>query len=346
VKLILARKTPVAVFTLTLFCAGSVFAAPIDYSQAWGDTVEADHQAAIGLINDHQNQITQNKVDSEQAIQGLNTRISSVDDDLNSTKDAVLVVNYDLQQTRTDLNTQIDNTNNAVTQQKIDIDNALQQTNTNITNQITTVTNTTTQQTTRIEKDLQQAKQDVNQQISTVKNTSTQQSANLNKDLQQTKQDVNQQISTVKNASTQQSASLNKDLQQTKQDVNQQINHLQSAAAQQSASVEKDLQDAKQSFAQQQSASNSQFKNLKDEVDDNKKESRSGAASAIAIASMPQVQVGQQVMFSAGVGTFKNEQALSVGASFHAGDATVIKAGVSDSTNNDFAMGAGIGIGF
>lgn len=284
----LTRKTPVAVFALTLICAGSVFAAPIDYSQAWGDTVEADHQAAIGLINDHQNQIAQNKVDSEQAIQGLNTRISGVDDDLNSTKDAVLVVNYDLQQTRTDLNTQIDNTNNAVTQQKIDIDNALQQTNTNITNQITTVTNTTTQQTTRIEKDLQQ----------------------------------------------------------TKQDVNQQINHLQNAAAQQSASVEKDLQDAKQSFAQQQSASNSQFKNLKDEVDDNKKESRSGAASAIAIASMPQVQVGQQVMFSAGVGTFKNEQALSVGASFHAGDATVIKAGVSDSTNNDFAMGAGIGIGF
>ena len=316
-KLILARKTPVAVFALTLFCAGSVFAAPIDYSQAWGDTVEADHQAAIGLINDHQNQITQNKVDSEQAFQGLNTRISGVDDDLNSTKDAVLVVNYDLQQTRADLNTQIDNTNNAVTQQKIDIDNALQQTNTNITNQITTVTNTTTQQTTRIEKDLQQAKQD-----------------------------VIQQISAVKNASTQQSTSLNKDLQQTKQDVNQQINHLQNAAAQQSASVEKDLQDAKQSFAQQQSASNSQFKNLKDEVDDNKKESRSGAASAIAIASMPQVQVGQQVMFSAGVGTFKNEQALSVGASFHAGDATVIKAGVSDSTNNDFAMGAGIGIGF
>jgi uncharacterized phage infection (PIP) family protein YhgE len=313
----LTRKTPVALFTLTLICAGSVFAAPIDYSQAWGHTVETANQGAIDLLNEHQDQITQNKVDSEQAIQGLNTRISSVDDDLNSTKDAVLVVNYDLQQTRTDLNTQIDNTNNAVTQQKIDIDNALQQTNTNITNQITTVTNTTTQQTTRIEKDLQQ-----------------------------TKQDVNQQISTVKNTSTQQSASLNKDLQQTKQDVNQQINHLQNAAAQQSASVEKDLQDAKQSFAQQQSASNSQFKNLKDEVDDNKKESRSGAASAIAIASMPQVQVGQQVMFSAGVGTFKNEQALSVGASFHAGDATVIKAGVSDSTNNDFAMGAGIGIGF
>ncbi|MCM7218459.1 YadA C-terminal domain-containing protein [Enterobacter hormaechei] len=51
-------------------------------------------------------------------------------------------------------------------------------------------------------------------------------------------------------------------------------------------------------------------------------------------------------MFSAGVGSFKNEQAISVGASFHAGDHAVIKAGISDSTNSDLAMGAGIGIGF
>lgn len=113
--------------------------------------------------------------------------------------------------------------------------------------------------------------------------------------------------------------------------------------AKQSANVAKDLQDAKQFFNQQQSSSNAQ---LKDEMDDNKKESRSGAASAIAIASMPQVEAGQSVMFSAGAGTFKDEQALSVGASFHAGTSTVIKAGVSDSTNNDLAMGAGIGIGF
>lgn len=116
--------------------------------------------------------------------------------------------------------------------------------------------------------------------------------------------------------------------------------------AKQSANVAKDLQDAKQFFNQQQSSSNAQFKSLKDEMDDNKKESRSGAASAIAIASMPQVEAGQSVMFSAGAGTFKDEQALSVGASFHAGTSTVIKAGVSDSTNNDLAMGAGIGIGF
>lgn len=116
--------------------------------------------------------------------------------------------------------------------------------------------------------------------------------------------------------------------------------------ATQSATVAEDLQDAKSFFIQQQANSSAQFKSLKDEVDGNKKEARSGAASAIAIASMPQVEAGQKVMFSAGVGSFKDEQALSVGASFHAGEHAVIKAGISDSTNNDLAMGAGVGIGF
>lgn len=122
--------------------------------------------------------------------------------------------------------------------------------------------------------------------------------------------------------------------------------HAIADTARQSANVAKDLQDAKQFFNQQQTNSNAQFNSLKDQVENNQKEARSGAASAVAIASMPQVEVGQSLMFSAGVGSFKDEQALSVGASFHAGDRTVIKAGVSDSTNNDLAMGAGVGIGF
>ncbi len=288
VKLMLARKTTIALFVLSMSCAGSVLAAPVIYDQAWGDSVEAAHQDNVDLINDHQSQITQNKVNTDRAIEGLNSHINSVDNDLNSTKDAVLVVNNDLQQTKADLDKQINNT----------------------------------------------------------KTTANQQTASVDKDLQHTKTDLNSKIHHVQTTATQQSASVEQDLQQTKTDVNKQMAQVQNTVTQQSANVAKDLQDAKQFFNQQQSSSNAQFKSLKDEMDDNKKESRSGAASAIAIASMPQVEAGQSVMFSAGAGTFKDEQALSVGASFHAGDATVIKAGVSDSTNNDFAMGAGIGIGF
>ncbi|RTN25715.1 hypothetical protein EKN94_07325 [Enterobacter quasimori] len=123
------------------------------------------------------------------------------------------------------------------------------------------------------------------------------------------------------------------------------INAVKALKTQTSAQAQ-DLKAAQQVFAQTQANNNAQFKSLKDEVDSNKKEARSGAASAVAIASMPQVEKDQAVMFSAGVGSFKDEQAVSAGASFHVGSNTIIKAGISDSTNNDFAMGAGIGIGF
>lgn len=132
----------------------------------------------------------------------------------------------------------------------------------------------------------------------------------------------------------------------TKKEVDTKTINLVKSLNTQTTAQAKDLKAAQQVFAQAQSSSNAQFKNLKDEVDDNKKEARGGVASAVAIASMPQVEKDQAMMFSAGVGSFKNEQAISVGASFHSGEHTVIKAGISDSTNNDLAMGAGIGIGF
>ncbi|BBT91464.1 hypothetical protein WP8W19C02_30840 [Enterobacter cloacae] len=132
----------------------------------------------------------------------------------------------------------------------------------------------------------------------------------------------------------------------TKKEVDTKTINLVKSLNTQTTAQAKDLKAAQQVFAQAQSSSNAQFKNLKDEVDDNKKEARGGVASAVAIASMPQVEKDQAMMFSAGVGSFKNEQAISVGASFHAGEHTVFKAGISDSTNNDLAMGAGIGIGF
>ncbi|MGN7789958.1 YadA-like family protein [Enterobacter sp. 22452] len=132
----------------------------------------------------------------------------------------------------------------------------------------------------------------------------------------------------------------------TKKEVDTKTINLVKSLNTQTTAQAKDLKAVQQVFSQAQSSSNAQFKNLKDEVDDNKKEARGGVASAVAIASMPQVEKDQAMMFSAGVGSFKNEQAISVGASFHAGEHTVIKAGISDSTNNDLAMGAGIGIGF
>ncbi|HAH2527828.1 TPA: hypothetical protein GF734_04965 [Escherichia coli] len=98
--------------------------------------------------------------------------------------------------------------------------------------------------------------------------------------------------------------------------------------------------------SQQINSLNNNFSSLKHEVEDNRKEANAGIASAVAIASQPQVKTGDFMMVSAGAGTFNNESAVSVGASFNAGIYTVIKAGVSADTQSDFGAGVGVGYSF
>lgn len=98
--------------------------------------------------------------------------------------------------------------------------------------------------------------------------------------------------------------------------------------------------------SQQINSLNNNFSSLKHEVEDNRKEANAGIASAVAIASQPQVKTGDFMMVSAGASTFNNESAVSVGASFNAGIHTVIKAGVSADTQSDFGAGVGVGYSF
>lgn len=67
--------------------------------------------------------------------------------------------------------------------------------------------------------------------------------------------------------------------------------------------------------SQQINTLNNHFDSLKNEVEDNRKEANAGTASAIAIASQPQVKTGDVMMVSAGAGTFNGESAVSVGTS-------------------------------
>ncbi|EOU83150.1 adhesin/invasin-like protein [Escherichia sp. KTE31] len=98
--------------------------------------------------------------------------------------------------------------------------------------------------------------------------------------------------------------------------------------------------------SQQINTLNNHFSSLKNEVEDNRKDANAGIASAIAIASQPQVETGDLMMVSAGAGTFNGESAVSVGTSFNAGIHTVIKAGVSADTQSDFGAGVGVGYSF
>lgn len=91
---------------------------------------------------------------------------------------------------------------------------------------------------------------------------------------------------------------------------------------------------------------NQNFAQLKRETEQNKQEARAGIAGVAAMANLPAPREGQTVMFGAGVGTFKDQQALAVGAVVNAGSNAAVKFSVSSSTNGDFAAGAGVGIGF
>lgn len=77
--------------------------------------------------------------------------------------------------------------------------------------------------------------------------------------------------------------------------------------------------------SQQINTLNNHFSSLKNEVEDNRKDANAGIASAIAIASQPQVKTGDLMMVSAGAGTFNGESAVSVGTSFNAGTHTVLR---------------------
>lgn len=301
--------------------------------------ISSAHAASVGYINtiDGTNTVIGVKGVDESVktydldqIQNNTNRITSVDADLNSTKDGVIVVNKKVDDVQTQANLhagQIASNNH----------------------QIGILFNTKADQSTVDSEAANRLSGDKNLQTQIITNKAGQQQVNDALLNQNTHED--NRIKALEDAPKPKDGKDGVTTTVTKVDTATQTKVASNSQAiesvtQQSANVAKDLQDAKEFFAQQQARSNAQFNSLKDEVDSNKKEARSGAASAIAIASMPQVQASQVMMVSAGVGSFKNEQALSVGASFHAGSSTIVKAGISDSTNNDFAMGAGVGIGF
>ncbi|WP_226790022.1 YadA C-terminal domain-containing protein [Rahnella sikkimica] len=102
----------------------------------------------------------------------------------------------------------------------------------------------------------------------------------------------------------------------------------------------------KQVLSDSESYTNQKFSDLKSQVDDNKKEAAAGSASAMAQANIPQVQESQQFAVGAGIGGYDSENALSVGASFHAGQATIVKMTVSDDSQSNVGYGAGVSVGW
>lgn len=107
-----------------------------------------------------------------------------------------------------------------------------------------------------------------------------------------------------------------------------------------------ELQATKQTLQALNNNTNQQFKSLREEVDNNKKEANAGISGAMAMAGLPQAQTNQRVMFSAGGATYNGESALAVGASVNFNEHMVGKVSFSDDTANNMGASVGVGIGF
>lgn len=106
-----------------------------------------------------------------------------------------------------------------------------------------------------------------------------------------------------------------------------------------------DLQATRQTLQAMNNNTSQQFKSLRDEVDNNKKQANAGISGAMAMAGLPQVQTNQRVMFSAGGATYNSESALAVGASVKVNSHTIAKVSFSDDTANNMGASVGVGIG-
>ncbi|MDO2438693.1 YadA-like family protein [Enterobacter nematophilus] len=107
-----------------------------------------------------------------------------------------------------------------------------------------------------------------------------------------------------------------------------------------------ELLATKQTLQALNNNTNQQFKSLREEVDNNKKEANAGISGAMAMAGLPQVQTNQRVMFSAGGATYNGESALAVGASVNFNEHMIGKVSFSDDTANNMGASVGVGIGF
>ena len=77
-------------------------------------------------------------------------------------------------------------------------------------------------------------------------------------------------------------------------------------------------------------------------IDDNRKRSSAGISSIAAMANIPQVSQSSTLSVGAGVGYYDSEQAIAVGFSTRIHGNIVTKASLSNNTQQELALGAGV----
>ncbi|HEX4501482.1 MAG TPA: YadA-like family protein [Scandinavium sp.] len=95
-----------------------------------------------------------------------------------------------------------------------------------------------------------------------------------------------------------------------------------------------------------QTSTNARFSDLNKQVDDNRERASAAISGVAAMANIPQVIQGQTFSVGAGAGTTDGESALAVGFSARATEHVVVKASVSDDTQQNFVVGGGVSYGW
>ena len=259
-------KRTALVIALTL-ATTSAMAAPVFYTHPWGNSVEANLNGKTALLNDHQDQITQNRVDSESRDTLLGDRITSNTSALTTKVDKQVFADDQARQ-----------------------DAALK-----------SETTTRTSQVAKLQSGVDQAQ-------------ATGDYANSRIDVANQNIEANRQASIVTN-------------KRVAANTAQLANH-------------------EQRITTLEQNTNARFSDLNSKIDDNRKHASAGIAGVAAMANIPQVLEHQTFAIGAGAGNTDGESALAVGFSARASQNTVVKASVSNDTQHNFVVGAGVAFGW
>ena len=294
------NKSVISVFIFGVV-AGSAMNITNAAAAVWDDASITD------IVNDHQDQITQNRVDSIARDLSTENRLTQVDSDLQSTKLGVLVIEQatnDAYQKALLAGALADTAN-----QKSDA--ALQGVMTNGT-EIINMENVNKVQDNRLDS-LENAPKPTN-----------------GVDGKDGKDGVTTTVTHMQvDAAT-----------QTKVANNTQA---VTATAQDLLATKQTLQAMNNNTNQQFKSLHDEVENNKKQAN----AGISGAmAMAMAMAGLPQVQTNQHVMFSAGGATYNSESALAVGASVNFSSHVIAKVSFSDDTANNMGASVGVGMGF
>ncbi|HHU2818772.1 TPA: YadA-like family protein [Escherichia coli] len=405
-------KRTALVIALTL-ATTSAMAAPMFYTHPWGNSVEANLNGKTALLNDHQDQITQNRVDSESRDTLLGDRITNVDADLQSAKLGAIVINDKADAALAGLNGKVDQATYDAGQQAQDdhitaVEGAAQTANDRATNLETradsseqairdtqnaaqTANDRATNLETRADtseqniRDVQGAAQIANdrassletradgveavnaQQDSTLADHDTRITSNTSAlttkvDKQVFADDQARQDAALKSETTTRTSQVAKlqsgvdQAQATGDYANSRIDVAnQNIEANRQASIATNkrvaantaqLANHEQRITTLEQNTSARFSDLNSKIDDNRKRASAGIAGVAAMANIPQVLEHQTFAIGAGAGNTDGESALAVGFSARASQNTVVKASVSNDTQHNFVVGAGVAFGW